>query len=83
MDCFLRLEGQEEPARVGFRFVLGLLLMRRRRLKLDGETREDGREVLRMRCPRTGTVHEVVNPRLSDGELTAVQDDVFEALGWE
>jgi hypothetical protein len=36
-----------------------------------------------MRCPRTGTVHEVVNPRLSDGELTAVQDDVFEALGWE
>jgi hypothetical protein len=83
MDCFLRLDGQTEPARVGFRYVLALLLMRRRRLKWEEERREGGREVLRLRCARTGARHEVVNPGLSDGDLSAVQDDVFEALGWE
>src|SRR5438874_495900 len=29
LDCFARLEGQSEPARVSFRYVLALLLMRR------------------------------------------------------
>jgi hypothetical protein len=27
--------------------------------------------------------HPVVNPDLSDEELAAVQDEVFQALGWE
>jgi hypothetical protein len=83
MDCFQRLDGQTEPARVGFRYVLALLLMRRRRLKWEEERQEGGREVLRLRCARTGARHEVVNPGLSNGDLAAVQDDVFEALGWE
>jgi hypothetical protein len=83
MDCFQRLDGQEEPARLSFRYVLALLLMRRRRLRWEEERHDGGREVLRLRCARTGVRHEVVNPGLSDGDLAAVQDDVFEALGWE
>jgi hypothetical protein len=83
LECFGRLEGQDEPARVSFRYVLALLLLRRRRLKLEGEDRDGGREVLRLRCSRTGARHEVVNPGLSDEELAAAQDDVFQALGWD
>src|SRR5579883_530734 len=31
LDCFSRLEGQTEPTRLNFRYVLALLLLRRRR----------------------------------------------------
>src|SRR5262249_53291381 len=34
-DFFLQLEGQAEPAKVNIRYVLALLLMRRRRLRFE------------------------------------------------
>ena len=40
-------------------------------------------ELLRLRCARTGNVYEVVNPQLSEDEMTAVQEEVFKVLGWE
>jgi hypothetical protein len=83
LDCFGRLEGQTEPGRINFRYVVGLLLMRRRRLRLDAAVREDGIEVLYFRCSRTGTKYRVINPALSEEESAAVQDEVFQALGWE
>jgi hypothetical protein len=81
MECFHRLEGELEPNKVSFRFVLALLLMRRRRLKLEETRQEDGQEVLMLRCPRTGARHEVVDPDLGEEELEGVQDDVFRAIG--
>ncbi len=83
MDCLGRLEGQEEPGRVNFRYVVGLLLMRKRRLRLENTAREDGTEVLYLRCPRTGTRYRVTNPALTDEETAAVQDEVLQTLGWE
>jgi hypothetical protein len=83
LDCFQRLDGQDEPGRVNFRYVLALLLMRRRRLKFE-ETRQEGpHEVLCLRCTRTGARHQVVNPCLTEEEMATVQEDVFQALGWE
>jgi hypothetical protein len=83
LDCFQRLEGQADPNRVSFRYVVALLLMRRKRLKFD-EARKDGeRELLYLRCARTGAKHEVVNPRLTEGQMVAVQEEVFKVLGWE
>ena len=83
LDCFGRLEGQQEPERVKFRYVLALLLMRRRRLKFEETQKEDSQEVLCLRCNQTGTRHQVVNPNLSEEEMASVQLDVFQALGWE
>jgi hypothetical protein len=83
LECFTRLEGRSEPASVNFRYVLALLLMRRKRFKFEETRTEDGREILCLRCGRTGTRHEVVNPSLTDEEMAAVQDDVFRAIGWE
>jgi hypothetical protein len=83
MDCFRRLDGQADPNRVSFRYVVALLLMRRKRLKFD-EARKDGeRELLGLRCARTGAKYEVVNPRLTDGQMGSVQEEVFKVLGWE
>lgn len=83
MECFQRLEGQLEPNRLRFRYVVALLLMRRRRLRLEKTEQDGGQEVLSMRCTRSGARHAVVNPGLTDEELATVQDDVFQALGWE
>jgi hypothetical protein len=83
LECFRRLEGRDEPDRVSFRYVLALLLMRRKRLKFDEARVEGDQEVLILRCPKTSTRHEVANPRLTEPELAAVQEEVFRVLGWE
>jgi hypothetical protein len=83
MDCFQRLQGQGDPNRVSFRYVVALLLMRRKRLKFD-EARKDGEiELLLLRCARTGARYEVVNPRLTEEQMLSVQEEVFKVLGWE
>lgn len=82
-DCFQRLEGQTEPARINFRYVVALLLMRRRRFRFENSVVEAGVEKMILRCQRTGARHEVVNPRLSDEQMTEVQEEVFGVLGWK
>ncbi len=82
LECLGRLEGQTEPGKVNFRYVVALLLMRRKRLKFDGVKAQDGQELLQLRCAKTGRQHEVVNPRLTEQQMGEVQDEVFKVLGW-
>ena len=82
-ECFHRLDGQTEPARLNFRYVVALLLMRRRRLKYETANIEAGVETMVLRCLHTGAKHEVINPRLSDDAMLQVQDEVFQVLGWK
>jgi len=82
-ECFQRLEAETEPARLNFRYVVALLLMRRKRLKFEEAREENGHEILRLRCVRTKVTYEVVNPRLTEDEMMAVQEEVFKVLGWE
>jgi hypothetical protein len=83
VECFQRLEGQTEPDRLNFRYVVALLLMRRKRFKFDEAKLEGDREILCLRCVRTRQVYQVVNPRLTESEMAAVQEEVFKVLGWE
>jgi hypothetical protein len=84
VDCFHHLQSAAEPDRVKFRYVVALLLMRRRRLKFEDVRRgEGGAHVLVVRDARTGARHEVADPRLSEDEIAAVQDEVFRVLGWQ
>jgi hypothetical protein len=82
-ECFNRLEGQTDTGRINFRYVVALLLMRRKRLKFAGAVTEDGREVLHLRDARSGAEYEVVNPGLTDDEMASVQEEVLNVLGWE
>lgn len=82
-DCFQRLEGQCEPSRVNFRYVVALLLLRRRRLRFETSRIEHGVEKMVLRCVRTGAAHEVINPRLTDEAMAQVQKEVFNVLGWK
>lgn len=81
-ECFVRLQDEVDPARVSFRYVLALLLMRRKRLRFEQVRREAGLEYLQLRCGRTGTLHDVLDPGLREEEMAAVQEEVFKVLGW-
>ncbi|MBX3398661.1 MAG: hypothetical protein KF873_07975 [Gemmataceae bacterium] len=82
MEWFQHLAGNPEPNRRNIRYVVALLLMRRKRLKFEDAKRQNGTDVLVLRDARTGTRHELSDPRLTEDEIAAVQDEVFQALGW-
>jgi hypothetical protein len=69
VDLFCRLEEDSSEMRQKFRFVLALLLMRKRLLRLDKTTHDDGREYWHMRLTGEQSVHQVINPQLSNEEI--------------
>jgi hypothetical protein len=81
LDCLARLEGESEPGKQAFRFVLALLLVRRKRLRIEDAGRDGEQEVLTLR-DRAGVRYRVIDPGLPDEELECVQDEVFRVLGW-
>ena len=50
-ECFQRLEGQYEQSRVNFRYVVALLLMRRRRFRYETSRMENGSETMTLALP--------------------------------
>lgn len=83
IECLRRLDGCESASQVNLRYVLALLLMRRKRLRLDDERIEAGHSVLVFCDAKTGEPHLVRDPRISAEELQLVQDEVFRLLGWD
>lgn len=77
---FLRLADQSEPHRLQFRFVLALILLRKRLLRYDETIREDGREVWRMTLSIDKTAHQVVNPHLTDDQIEGVSSQLSAIL---
>jgi hypothetical protein len=82
VECFHRLDGAEEPAQVHFRYVVALLLMRRKRFKFEDVTKDAVGETMTLRDTRTGERHRVADPGLTEEAMAAVQDEVFQVLGW-
>ena len=82
-DCFEHLSGTTDPARLRFRYVVALLLMRRKRFKFEDARKRGDRDSLVVRDARSGRRHEVEDPQLTDPEMDAVRDEVFRVLGWE
>ena len=79
LRLFERLEQAEENRR--FRYVLALVLMRKRRLRLVSLRRLGGRaEVLTLREVGGDRQHTVQNPGLSDEEIQGVADRLREIL---
>lgn len=76
VSFFIRLADETEPVRVHFRFVLALILMRKRRLRYDGSKMEDGKEVWRMVLAGDKSAHRVVNPQLTDEQIQKVSEQL-------
>jgi len=83
VDCFEHLSSTTDPARVRFRYVVALLLMRRKRFKFEDARKRGETDTLVLKDVRTGRRHEVDDPQMTDPEMDAVRDEVFRVLGWE
>ncbi|MFQ3591626.1 MAG: hypothetical protein SNJ82_00335 [Gemmataceae bacterium] len=83
VECLARLQNDPDPTKQRFRYVLALLLIRRKRMRLLETTQEAGVEILHLGDPKTAATYTVPDPQLADDELEAVQDEVFRVLGWD
>ncbi len=80
MAFFERLENETEQEKVNFRFVLALVLMRKRRLKYDGSKTENGREIWRLRIAGEKDFVEVINPHLDEQQIEQLTSQIGEIL---
>lgn len=87
-DLFERLADDERPQRVAFRFVLGLILMRKKLIKLVGRVEADleagtpERWLIVHRgedAAATGPI-ELVNPQLAEEDIRELSDQLGEVL---
>ena len=84
VNFFQRLEQATEPAKINFRFVLALVLMRKKMLVYDRMLRkEDGSEVWTMHFKGSDQIHEVIDPKMDEDKIAQVSQHLGEILQGE
>lgn len=83
LQCFRQLDGTDDPAQLNFRFVVTLLLLRRKRLRIEDEIVDAGGSIMIVCDTKSNDRSQVRNPRLTAEDLRAAQDEVFRLLGWD
>jgi hypothetical protein len=83
LQFFQRLEPETEPARQNFRYLLGLMLMRKKVFKFEDIERDEDKEFLILRRPGEEERHRVFDPRLPKDELDKLKDDLYQLLYFE
>lgn len=81
MSFFERLEEETDQEKINFRFVLTLILMRKRKLKYDSSQDRSGKDIWRLRIVGgdKGFV-EVENPELTEEQVEQLSSQVGEIL---
>ena len=82
-DLFERLKDASEPAKLNFRFVLGLILMRKKMLIYDTSRTEDGRDVWEMRFKGRDEKLDLLNPKLDESQMAEVSQQLGQILNEE
>lgn len=89
MDLFERMASDQRPQRVAFRFVLALILMRKKLLRFTGRAADQPSQPERWMLQPRGALPgqpggrggiEVVNPNLSDDDVRELLDQLGEIL---
>jgi hypothetical protein len=79
-QLFERLGDTQEPAKINFRFVLGLILMRKRRIVYESTRAEQDREIWTVRLKGREDRLEMVNPKLDEQQITEVSGQLGQIL---
>jgi hypothetical protein len=82
-ELFERLGTATEPAKLSFRFVLGLILMRKRMIVYESSRMEDEKEVWSVRFKGREDRLDLVNPRLDEQQVQDVSRQLGEILNEE
>jgi len=80
MAFFERLAEETDQQKINFRFVLALILMRRRRLKYDSSRTETGKEIWCLRIAGDKQTVDVVNPHLDEEQIKQLSSQIGEIL---
>ena len=80
MAFFERLGAETDPEKINFRFILTLVLMRKRKLKYDNSRNEDGREIWQLKVAAQQQTVEVINPNLTEDKIEELSSQVGQIL---
>jgi len=79
-DLFERLATASEAAKLNFRFVLGLILMRKRLLNYESSEQRDGNDWWVVRLKGRDYELEMLNPHLGEAQVAEVSTQLGEIL---
>jgi|HubBroStandDraft_5_1064220.scaffolds.fasta_scaffold517180_1 hypothetical protein len=79
-ELFERLGQATEDAKLNFRFVLGLILMRKRYIVYESTRTEEAKEIWSVRFKGREDKLDLVNPRLSEQQVGEVSTQLGEIL---
>jgi hypothetical protein len=82
-QLFERLGETTEPAKLNFRFVLGLILMRKRLLIYEASKSVEGQEIWIVRPKGKEQRLELLNPKLDEQQVAEVSGQLGEILNSE
>src|SRR5437773_10828524 len=79
-EIFERLVDTAEPAKLNFRFVLGLILMRKRMILYETTRVESDREIWTVRFKGRDDKLDLLNPKLDEQQVVEVSQQLSELL---
>jgi len=82
-ELFERLANVSDPAKVSFRFVLGLILMRKRLIVYESTRKEGDRDMWVVRMKGRSELLDLVNPHLDEAQVREVSQQLNEILQQE
>jgi hypothetical protein len=82
-QIFENLTETEEPAKINFRFVLGLILMRKRIIVYERTRYEKNKEIWSVRFRGKDEILDLVNPQLDEAKIVEVTQHLGEVLNEE
>jgi hypothetical protein len=80
MAFFDRLEDRKEPDKINFRFVLTLILMRKRLLRYDSSRFEDDKDIWTLKVTGQKKTVEVVDPHLNEDEIDSLTENIGQIM---
>ncbi len=80
IDFFRRLEGATEDLKINFRYILALVLMRKKLVRFEGTRRDPSGEFLKVKLRGEDTVQEVFNPNMTPEMMQQVTVEVGRIL---
>lgn len=80
MVFFDRLAEEMDEDKINFRFVLTLILMRKRKLKYESAEIKDDKEVWNLRVAGQGRDVKVVNPHLTEDKITELSGQMGQIM---
>jgi hypothetical protein len=80
MQLFERLADATETTKIHFRFVLGLILMRKRLLTYEGTDHKDGQDFWMVRVKKAAEAIPLADPTLDQDQMQAVSSQLGEIL---